>query len=560
VTLGKLSGKRVASYARYSSDQQREASLEDQLRRCREFITQNGGAVDERLIFKDAAVSGATMARPAMRKLQAALEAGVIDVLVVDDGSRLSRDLGDSVVFFGKLRSSGVTLYGATDGLDTSAPNAKMNFALKALLSDHFLEELGRATKRGQEGRWLAGLATGAPPFGYRSEPVYGVDNKVVGYRHLVDEQTAPTVLRIFSEYDDGQSLIAITKALNEEKVPPPRAKTKHRRKGWCHTTIRDILANPAYVGDWTWRKKRWERVPADDRDDKDRRLPKPRDPSEVRTRHSEGQRIVPQALWERVRKRAASVRAKYKGASKGASPGNRTSYPLSGVLRCGKCETPMTIMAGSSAAYYRCADRAKRGVCDNAVSVREEVARSCLFRAIHDALFSTENVDYLRKQIAERFGELSRTATADLRERTERIARTKARLDNIVAFVAEGHHSETMGAAIADLETQLKADRAALAALKEQAAAPVSLPTPEAILRRAQDLDRVFRADPTRLRQKLLRFFEHGQVLLYPQLDGTYVAMSTLLPLVVLAETKEPAVRRPRDPSLSNYGCAGRI
>jgi hypothetical protein len=71
-------------------------------------------------------------------------------------------------------------------------------------------------------------------------------------------------------------------------------------------------------------------------------------------------------------------------------------------------------------------------------------------------------------------------------------------------------------------------ADRAALAALKEQAAAPVALPAPEAILRRAQDLDRVFKADPTRLRQKLLRFFERGQVLLDPQPDGTYVAMES--------------------------------
>jgi hypothetical protein len=116
------------------------------------------------------------------------------------------------------------------------------------------------------------------------------------------------------------------------------------------------------------------------------------------------------------------------------------------------------------------------------------------------------------------------------------------------------------LGAAIKDLEDQSKADRAALAALKEQAAAPVALPTPEAILRRAQALDRVLKTDPTALRVKLLRFFERGQVLLDPQPDGTYVAMSTLLPLVALAEMKEPAVQKPRDPSLSSNCCAGRI
>jgi hypothetical protein len=70
----------------------------------------------------------------------------------------------------------------------------------------------------------------------------------------------------------------------------------------------------------------------------------------------------------------------------------------------------------------------------------------------------------------------------------------------------------------------------------------------------------RVFKADPTRLRQKLLRFFERGQVLLDPQPDGTYVALSTLLPLVALAEMKEPAIRKPRVPSLSSNCCAGAL
>lgn len=556
--MGKLTGKRVALYARYSSDQQREASLDDQLRRCREFVVANGGTVDERLIFKDAAVSGATMARRDMRRLQAALEAGVIDAIVVDDGSRLSRDLADSAVFFRKLRSTGVTLYGAADGLDSSAPNAKMNFALKALLSDVFLEELGRATRRGQEGRWIAGYSTGSPPFGYRSEPVYGADNKIVGHRILIDEGGARVVQRIFEEYDDGQPVIAIARTLNKEGVPPPRARTKHRRKGWCHTTVRDILANPAYTGVWTWRKKLWVRAPADEHDDKPRRIPKPRDPAEVQTRKFPERRIIAQELWDRVRQRAAGVAAKYQGAKKGTAPGNRTVYPLSGVVRCGMCKVPMTIMRGSSASYYRCADNWKRGTCENRHSIREETARRCLFQALREVLFTPERIDDLRKLIAERLGELSRRSTANLREVTERMTRTRARLDNLVAFVAEGNRSATIATAIGDLEVQLRADQAAVRALKEQVALPAVLPTPEAVLTRAQQLDRIFRADPTRLRQKLLRFFENGEVLLHPQTDGTYVATSVLLPLAVLAETTDPA--KLRDPSLSSDGCAGRI
>lgn len=287
--------------------------------------------------------------------------------------------------------------------------------------------------------------------------------------------------------------------------------------------------------------------------------ISKARDPSEVFARHDEGARIIPQVLWERVRRRAASVSAKYKGTREGAAPGNKTTYPLSGILLCGKCQTPMTIM-GSSSRYYRCADRAKRGICDNALSVREEVARACIFRALRDALFTPEGIEYLRKHIAERLGELARRSTAEERELNERISRTETHLENLVRFVAEGNRSQTTGAAIKDREAQLRSDQLALAALKDRAMVPARLPTPEAILRRAQELDRVFRADPTRLREKLLRFFEKGRILLHPQADGTYVAMTALLPLVVLDETKNPGVRRPRDPSLSSVSCAGRI
>lgn len=552
---GKLAGKRVALYARYSSDQQRETSIEDQLRRCREFVVQNGGTVDERMIFTDSATSGATMDRAGVRKLQFAVDAGVLDAIVAEDTSRVSRDLADSASLYKKLRYREVVLYGVADGVDTSAPNAKINYAVKSLLSDMYLDDLADKTKRGQEGRWLAGFSTGSPPIGYRSEPVPGANGRPVGYRILIDDKGAAIVRRVFELYDDGHSLSEIARRFNVEHVPPPRAKTQHRRKGWIASSVREILANEAYIGKWTWRKRRWVRDP-----DSGRRVPRSRAETEVQRKEFPDRRIIDQQLWDRVRARAAGVAEKYDGKGKRGTPGNKTVYPLSGVLICAKCKAPMTIMRGTSASYYACSDRRKRGTCDNKLSVREELARTCLFRAIRDALFTPEAIEYLRKRIAERLGELSRTATAELRERTERISRTKARLDNIVAFVAEGNRFETLGTAIKDLEAQLKADRAALAALKERAAAPVALPTPEAILQRAQDLDRVFKVDPTALRVKLLRFFERGQVLLEPQPDGTYVAMSTLLPLVVLAETKEPAIQKPRVPSLSSNCCAGRI
>jgi DNA invertase Pin-like site-specific DNA recombinase len=132
----------VALYARYGSDQQRETSIEDQLQRCRDFVIQNGGTADERMIFKDAAISGATMDRAGMHKLQSAVDASVVDAIVAEDTSRVSRDLADSTSLNKKLRYREVALFGVADGIDTTAPNAKINFAVRSLLSDVYLEEL----------------------------------------------------------------------------------------------------------------------------------------------------------------------------------------------------------------------------------------------------------------------------------------------------------------------------------------------------------------------------------------------------------------------------------
>ena len=101
-----------------------------------------------------------------------------------------------------------------------------------------------RATRRA-----LAGFSTGGLPLGYRSIPQHDEHGRLVGHRVQVDEEAAGTIRRIFDDYLKGDSYAAIAHTLNQEFVPPPRAKTRHRRKGWVASTIRGMLLNEAYVG-----------------------------------------------------------------------------------------------------------------------------------------------------------------------------------------------------------------------------------------------------------------------------------------------------------------------
>jgi len=91
---------RTACYARYSSDLQRQTSLDDQIRSCREYATQKGWAWQETHVYRDAGISGASVeGRTGLLALLTASEQKPrpFDVLLVDDSSRLARDLADAV-------------------------------------------------------------------------------------------------------------------------------------------------------------------------------------------------------------------------------------------------------------------------------------------------------------------------------------------------------------------------------------------------------------------------------------------------------------------------------
>src|SRR5690349_5363324 len=132
----KIATGRVAIYARYSSDAQSETSIEDQARRARETIARAGGEPGKAQVFADYAISGASMERPGLEALLRAVDQGQVDVILTEDISRLSRDMGDAAHIFKRLQFAGVPLVSLSDGIDTSSKHAKLSFAVKSLIAD----------------------------------------------------------------------------------------------------------------------------------------------------------------------------------------------------------------------------------------------------------------------------------------------------------------------------------------------------------------------------------------------------------------------------------------
>lgn len=355
---GALANLCVGLYARFSTAHQRDASIDDQLRRCAAHVQALGGHVDDAMVFSDAAISGSSLVRPAFERMMALVKSGAIQVIVTEDLSRISRDFADSASVLRDLDWVGCRLIGIADGIDTAMGGSKLLFGIKSAMNEAYIDDLRFKTRRGQEGRCRAGFSTGGLPFGYRSESAVGPDRRELGRRIVIDPEAAAIVCRLFELYLAGYSYDAIAKLFNAEQVPYARLGKKFRRQGWVASSVRAILHNRAYIGEWTWNRREWRKLPGTDK-----RRPRPRRPEDVITQTFPERRIIDPETWDRARKRAAAVSAKYKGRG-GAlvAPGNRTQYPLSGLLVCGACRAAMVISAGTSASYYVCGDAKKRG------------------------------------------------------------------------------------------------------------------------------------------------------------------------------------------------------
>ena len=163
-----------------------------------------------------------------------------------------------------------------------------------------------------------------------------------------------------------------------------------------------------------------------------------------------------------------------------------------------------MVVCGGSSAQYMRCSEHSKRRTCENALSIREDIARTGILAGLRERLLSHAAIAYARKRFAELQGEAARTKTSEVAERLERLARVEARINNLVKFIAEGDHSTSVRSMLRDFEVQANTERQAIATLKSIGSSPLRLPSPDEIRERIFDLERVLAEEVPRGREIL--------------------------------------------------------
>lgn len=208
--------RRAAIYARYSTDLQSDASIEDQLRVCRRMLEGHGWSLAG--TYSDAALSGASLLRPDYQRLLADARTGSFDVVVAEGLDRFSRDQEHIAAFYKQMSYHGIPVITVAEG-----EISELHIGLKGTMSALYLKDLAQKTHRGLEGRVEAGKSAGGISYGYRVKREIRADGTVTtGEREIIPEEAA-IVMRIFKDYDAGLSARAIAAALNEEGIPSPR-------------------------------------------------------------------------------------------------------------------------------------------------------------------------------------------------------------------------------------------------------------------------------------------------------------------------------------------------
>jgi len=249
---------RCSCYARFSTEKQTPASIYDQIRKCREFAEAKGWNLPDDQIYTDQAVSGAGEDRDGLRRLLLAAKSHPrpFDVVLLDDTSRLSRNVGVGSRIREELRFLGVRLVAVSQGIDSEDEQSEVLFNVHAVVDTLYIKELGAKTHRGLEGLALRGFHTGGRCYGYRNVKAEG------GVRLEVAEEEAIVIRRIFEMAANGFSLKRIAKIVNSEGIPPPRPRADRLRPTWCPTAIHAMLRRELYVGRLIWNRSRFVKTP----------------------------------------------------------------------------------------------------------------------------------------------------------------------------------------------------------------------------------------------------------------------------------------------------------
>lgn len=391
-------------YARYSSDNQREESIEGQMRECTEYAEKNGITILNSYI--DRALSAKTDNRPEFQRMIKDSGKRLFDVIVVWKLDRFARNRYDSAHYKAVLRKNSVKVVSATEPISEDSTGILLESLLEGY-AEFYSAELSEKVTRGLTENALKCKYNGSGlPVGFT------VDSEQF---YQLDPLTAPAVLEAFKRYDKGATIVELVRWLKEKGV-----KT-YRGKDLSIDSVKRLLKNRRYLGEYIYGKIIIPNgIPA----------------------------IVPQDLFDRVQERLAKNKkapARFKAKAE--------LYLLSTKLHCGLCSAFMVGESGTSKTgkfhqYYKCVSAKNHKGCKKK-SVKKQWIEDIVVNATMDVIMDDAVVEYITDLVME----LQRRENVDLPRFKEQLDETEKAINNMLNAIQQGVFNKSTKGRLDELE-----------------------------------------------------------------------------------------------------------
>ena len=392
-------------YARYSSDNQREESIEGQIRENTAYAEKNGITIVGHYI--DRAFSAKTDDRPEFQRMIKDSAKKGFDVVIVWKLDRFSRNRYDSAKYKAALRKNGVKVLSATEAIADGPSGILMESVLEGM-AEYYSAELAEKITRGMTENALKCKYNGSHvPFGFVID-----ENR----NYQINETLAPIVVEIYERYASGEAIKSIIDDLNARGL-----KTSKGAK-FGNNSIHSILTNRMYMGEYHF-----------------------------------GEIIIPSGIPAMVSEELFNRVAERKKKNQHASAHNKGKerYILSTKLFCGKC---MTMMVGESGQkkngniyrYYKCASAKRKKGCDKK-AVRKEWIEDEVIKGLTIILNDDATLSAMADKLLELFEEdnvVLPALEAQLKEVQKSIA-------NLIKAVEQGLVTRSTKARLEELEAE---------------------------------------------------------------------------------------------------------
>ena len=316
-------------------------SLDAQVPMLKQFAEREGYGTEDRYILFDDGYQGDDWDRPAINKALALAQAGDVQAVTFLNTDRFARDVMGGRKMVAKLVAAGAAVIFGDLGRVRDDANFMLLLNFKLSLAEYEKAMIRTRSMWGTEQKIKDGEVI-------CSRPIYGYERWEDNLR-IVDAE-AKIVRLIYRLYEQGESMRAIVRRLKADEVIPPGA-TRRNKGNWNATTIREILNDRTYIGEWHYGKTQCV-------------APKVRRSTKEIHRPKSSKRQMPQSEWKMVpvpgiidKPLFDLVQAKMKANVHILGGRPSRAYELKGLLFCGRCDRPY-LGNSSRGVRYRCSNR----------------------------------------------------------------------------------------------------------------------------------------------------------------------------------------------------------